>query len=145
MNDHSNDQLLGLRLEEMNVRERLLGEMRRLNLDSREVQKRCRGELGYTPPETKQVLSQLGLIVTSDKLVSPDPLIDSRLQKLKMWRREWALKSGVPAYRVLSNRVVLQVAEFAPLTLARLHEIKGIGDKTVETYGVELLELMRGQ
>ncbi len=40
--------------------------------------------------------------------------------KLKAWRRALATKQGVPAFRIMSDRVLLAIAEKEPKTAARV-------------------------
>ena len=46
---------------------------------------------------------------------------------LKEWRRAQAKKQGVPTFRIMSDRVLLAIAEDQPATLAELLAIPGIG------------------
>ncbi len=61
---------------------------------------------------------------------------------LKDWRKAQAKKQGVPSFRILSDRVLLAVAEEQPATLAELIAIPGIGMKTVEKYGSQIYRIL---
>ena len=61
---------------------------------------------------------------------------------LKEWRRAQAKKLGVPSFRVMSDRVLLAIAEDQPGTLAELLAIPGIGLKTVEKYGAQIYRIL---
>ncbi len=61
---------------------------------------------------------------------------------LKEWRRTQAKKQGVPTFRIMSDRVLLAIAEDQPATLAELLAIPGIGLKTVEKYGAQIYKIL---
>jgi superfamily II DNA helicase RecQ len=62
--------------------------------------------------------------------------------KLKAWRRAMAAKQGVPAFRVMSDRVLLAIAENEPATAAELLAIPGIGIKLVEKYAAQIYRIL---
>jgi DNA topoisomerase-3 len=62
--------------------------------------------------------------------------------KLKAWRRAVAAKQGVPAFRVMSDRVLLAIAENEPATAAELLAIPGIGIKLVEKYAAQIYRIL---
>ena len=62
--------------------------------------------------------------------------------KLKAWRRALATKQGVPAFRIMSDRVLLAIAEKEPATAAELLAIPGIGIKLVEKYGAQIYRIL---
>lgn len=67
------------------------------------------------------------------------PLVQGRYQRLAAWRREASRAAEVPAYVVLTNREVLEVAREAPRTLEGLRSIRGIGRKKVAKHGRAIL------
>jgi DNA topoisomerase-3 len=73
----------------------------------------------------------------------PSPAQTEVAQQLKSWRRDEAQARGVPAFRIFSDRTLLEVAAHLPGTLAELGSIRGIGPKLLERYGDELLALVR--
>jgi DNA topoisomerase-3 len=62
--------------------------------------------------------------------------------KLKAWRRALATKKGVPAFRIMSDRVLLAIAETEPKTAAELLAIPGVGIKLVEKYGAQIYKIL---
>ena len=50
--------------------------------------------------------------------------------------------AGLPAYCILPNATLEALAALRPTSPAALRRVKGIGDKTAETYGAELLALL---
>ena len=61
---------------------------------------------------------------------------------LRLWRKEEAMRLGLPAYTVLQQKALLGVANTLPTTGKELLAIPGIGKKVAERYGVTLLEMV---
>ncbi|MCP4696012.1 MAG: AAA family ATPase [Gammaproteobacteria bacterium] len=64
------------------------------------------------------------------------------LQTLKAWRAEQAADEAVEQYRILHQRVLIQITVVLPATVAVLKTIKGIGRRTAEKYGARLIEMV---
>ncbi|MCB0688297.1 MAG: DNA helicase RecQ [Saprospiraceae bacterium] len=62
------------------------------------------------------------------------------LNDLKKWRREQAAEENVPAYIVLTDRVLKEIATRRPTTLLDLINISGIGDHKLEKYGKAIIK-----
>jgi len=67
-----------------------------------------------------------------------DPLFLS----LRAWRRETANEKGVPAYVILHDSALREIAARKPSTLAELGEISGLGVKKLEAYGEAVLAVV---
>ena len=61
---------------------------------------------------------------------------------LKEWRRRLAKKLGVPAFRIMSDRALMAIAENQPRSAAELLAIPGIGIKTMEKYGAQIYRIL---
>jgi ribonuclease D len=61
---------------------------------------------------------------------------------LVTWRTEAAAKHGVPEYRILSNSSLASLAKERPPTETALLKIKGVGAKTCNVYGKQMLGLI---
>ena len=61
---------------------------------------------------------------------------------LKAWRRALAVKQGVPAFRIMSDKVLLAIADREPKTAAELLAIPGIGIKLVEKYASQIYRIL---
>ena len=61
---------------------------------------------------------------------------------LKRWRNERAGLDGVPPFVILRNELLAEICRRAPHSLSALKEIPGIGEKTVEKYGAEVVALI---
>jgi superfamily II DNA helicase RecQ len=75
---------------------------------------------------------------------SHGPAVEARFERLRTLRLELARQNHWPAYCVLQDATLLEIARLRPRTLRELLEIKGMGPKRAERYGKELLaELSR--
>ena len=64
------------------------------------------------------------------------------LQTLKSWRTKQAEEEGVEQYRIIHQRVLIQIANALADTQAALLQIKGVGKYTVEKYGAQLTAMV---
>jgi ATP-dependent DNA helicase RecQ len=64
-------------------------------------------------------------------------------ERLKAWRRDEARLQGVPAYVILHDRTLAEVAQRRPGALRELAAIGGIGARKLERYGEALVALVR--
>ena len=66
----------------------------------------------------------------------PSGPTDSRIEKaLRAWRLEEARRRGVPAFRILTDKVLREIVITHPTTSDQLLAISGMGMSTVEKYG----------
>lgn len=63
----------------------------------------------------------------------------TRFTALRQVRKEIAESEGIPAYLVLTNEEMAELAQIEDLTLEKMKEIKGIGTKKIEKYGTFFL------
>jgi ATP-dependent DNA helicase RecQ len=63
---------------------------------------------------------------------------------LRRWRAELAREQGVPAYVILHDRTLQEIAARRPATMDELLQVVGIGEAKAARYGAALLELIRG-
>lgn len=61
---------------------------------------------------------------------------------LRQWTREEADRRGLPAYMVLNNKTIAELARKRPTTPAELELIPGLGDRKLAKYGDALLDLI---
>jgi len=64
------------------------------------------------------------------------------LEQLKSWRLEQAREQSVPAYVILHDRTLAEIAALRPRDMDALATISGIGAKKLERYGAALLTLV---
>jgi ATP-dependent DNA helicase RecQ len=77
--------------------------------------------------------------------IDPDmPPRDARLlERLKAWRLEQARAQAVPAYVILHDRTLAEIARRQPRDTLALAGIGGIGAAKLERYGAALLDVVR--
>lgn len=75
----------------------------------------------------------------ADAMDEADPDV---LAELKAWRTDKARDAGLPAYCILPNATLEALAVMRPASSAALRRVKGIGNKTADAYGEELLALL---
>jgi ATP-dependent DNA helicase RecQ len=64
------------------------------------------------------------------------------LDRLKAWRLGEARTQAVPAYVILHDRTLAEIARRRPVDLVALSAISGIGARKLERYGAALVELV---
>ncbi|MFO1465567.1 MAG: DNA helicase RecQ [Steroidobacteraceae bacterium] len=69
-----------------------------------------------------------------------DTAVAAVLARLKTWRLQEAKAQGVPAYVILHDSTLLEIAQRVPRDLGTLSGIAGIGQHKLERYGQALLE-----
>jgi ATP-dependent DNA helicase RecQ len=102
----------------------------------------CLGEaeISREPPHAAPETLLSGTAVQMDGAVDPE-----LFERLKRWRGEQARRQQVPAYVVLHNSHLEEIAARKPQTIHELGSIKGIGLRRAARYGEELLALVRGE
>ena len=63
---------------------------------------------------------------------------------LKQWRTQKSSIQGVPAYMVLHDATIIDIAQKMPITSEDLNEVKGMGDAKIKRYGREILGIVNG-
>jgi hypothetical protein len=63
-------------------------------------------------------------------------------QNLRQWRSEKAKTQGVPHFQIMHQKVLIQIAVRLPDNTRDFKKISGIGDKTIEKYGEDLVNLV---
>jgi superfamily II DNA helicase RecQ len=69
--------------------------------------------------------------------------IYTSLQKaIWLWRRRYAEQSGQPPYMVITNEIILRIAELRPRSTDELGALPGMGPQRLTHYGGALLDLV---
>ncbi|TRZ67716.1 MAG: DNA helicase RecQ [Rhodocyclaceae bacterium] len=72
------------------------------------------------------------------------PPVDAGLfDALRLWRGQTAREQGLPAYVILHDKTLHELAARRPQTLSELLNVGGIGEAKAMRYGVVLLELLK--
>jgi len=72
-------------------------------------------------------------------------LDNTLLDNLKVWRRTAAKAQKVPAYLIMHDKTLKQIAALKPDTDAKLLSVDGIGKAKLDKYGEAIIELVVGQ
>ena len=65
-------------------------------------------------------------------------------QRLKNWRSRMAKEQGLAHFQILHQRVLIQIVVNLPDNRTDLKKIKGVGKKTLEKYGKDILAVVAG-
>ena len=68
---------------------------------------------------------------------------DGVFQALRQWRREVAHEHKVPAYTVLHDSSLREIAQCLPDSLLQLQGVTGVGAAKLERYGAEIIAVVR--
>lgn len=63
-------------------------------------------------------------------------------QALKDWRSQKAKEQGIPHFQILQQQTLIQIVVTLPGNLRDLGKVKGVGKKTLEKYGLDLVNLV---
>ena len=140
------ESLLRSRLQEMESREQILQALNKIHElriwrseGYKSLQAFCIDRLGYDRAEARGLGITLGAILTSQGLQVENPDAQIRVEALREWRKNAARLEGFAAYRIFSNRTLLELASQNPQTLEELRKIKGFGSKRIEAFGAPLV------
>lgn len=106
-------------------------------------------ESSFTKAKKTKSSSKASKVIRRPAEQSADVSPESDLQaaelfeKLRSWRLTEAREKGVPAFRILSDRVLRSIASEKPGTVDELIQIHGLGPKLCEKYGEALLETLK--
>jgi DNA topoisomerase-3 len=66
------------------------------------------------------------------------------VEALRSWRLAEARAQGIPAFRILTDRQLVAIAEASPRAVADLRTVSGFGSKRVQRYGAAIVRIVRG-
>ena len=64
---------------------------------------------------------------------------DSLYKVLKKYRTQKSKERGVPAYFIMSNKVLIRIVDTMPESMDALHSVKGMGSKKISLYGKDII------
>ncbi|MBU0968175.1 MAG: helix-turn-helix domain-containing protein [Proteobacteria bacterium] len=107
-------------------------------------------ESDFSPEQYRRAISAADIDFKADKerktaqveYTAADVAHPELFQTLKNWRAQVAAREGLPHYRVLHQSILIQIAVNLPDNPADLKNVKGIGPRTLEKYGKELVDLV---
>lgn len=71
------------------------------------------------------------------------PYHQELFESLRRLRREWAEQSNLPPYVIFHDETLKSISRSLPVTLTELNDVKGIGKQKLETYGVQVTNLVK--
>jgi ATP-dependent DNA helicase RecQ len=93
-------------------------------------------------PERKKAAAKI-TAVREDKFATLDLAARALWARLRAWRTEVAKKHGIPAYVVFHDATLTELVRLRPQTESELRQLPGIGARKLESYGGDLLEILR--
>jgi ribonuclease D len=66
------------------------------------------------------------------------------VEALRSWRLAEARARGIPAFRILTDRQLVAIAEAQPSGPDELLAVSGLGEKRVQRYGTQIMRIVRG-
>ena len=93
-------------------------------------------------PERKKTTAKT-TAAREDKFATLDPAAHALWARLRAWRTEAAKKHGIPAYVVFHDATLTELVRLRPRTENELRQVPGIGARKLESYGDDLLEILR--
>jgi ATP-dependent DNA helicase RecQ len=64
-------------------------------------------------------------------------------EHLREWRRNVSGKLGLPAFVIMHDTTLDELCRMRPGTLVELRQVRGFGDRKLEMYGQQILEVLR--
>jgi len=109
-------------------------------------------EKGFSPPRYLRSISSAEVAFIPDKRKKSQTPVYSEtdiehpelFRHLKDWRSRMAKKQGLAHFQILHQRVLIQIVVNLPDNRTHLKKIKGVGKKTLEKYGDDILALVAG-
>jgi ATP-dependent DNA helicase RecQ len=103
-----------------------------------------------TVKESREIIlvENVALLATSSKSIKSSGAevegVDQGLYELlRIWRRTTAAEKGVPAYVIFHDATLMQIAALRPSSKQGLRSLSGVGDRRVEQFGDELVEIVQ--
>jgi len=64
-------------------------------------------------------------------------------EEIRLWRKLKAKEQGLPAFRIFGDKTLHSLAEIQPRNFKELQSVYGFGSARTESYGQEILEILR--
>ena len=80
---------------------------------------------------------------SKEKVEYQDDITDRELfEILRQWRKDKAVEKKLPAYMIISQKGLISLTNEQPTTKQKFIGLKGLGKKTFNNYGEEILEII---
>ena len=117
--------------------------VRRIISASRAAADKAGGNAGTDNANGKKEVKESGMDAdTSDIDTEYDEATEKLLKVLKAWRKMKYEELHLPAFMIMHQKVLVQIAEEKPASREELMQINGFGKKQWDKYGEEILEII---
>ena len=117
--------------------------VRRIISASRAAADKDGGNAGTDNANGKKEVQESGMDAdTSDIDTEYDEATEKLLKVLKAWRKMKYEELHLPAFMIMHQKVLVQIAEEKPASREELMQINGFGKKQWDKYGEEILEII---
>ena len=117
--------------------------VRRIISASRAAADKDDGNAGTDKANDKKEVPESGMDAdTSDIDTEYDEATEKLLKVLKAWRKMKYEELHLPAFMIMHQKVLVQIAEEKPASREELMQINGFGKKQWDKYGEEILEII---
>ena len=118
--------------------------VRRIISASRAAADKDGGNAGTDNANGKKEVQESGMDAdTSDIDTEYDEATEKLLKVLKAWRKMKYEELHLPAFMIMHQKVLVQIAEEKPSTKEELMQISGFGKRKWEKYGKEILDIIK--
>ena len=141
---------LAIETDNKETHKNILGALKQLKEESAGKQAAIQScEDGFSPTKYLRALSAAAMDTeqrvrkaTSPTYTETDVGHPELFERLRAWRTQKAEAQGLPAFQILHQKTLVQIAVHLPDTLAALKKLKGIGARLAEKYGPELVGMV---
>ena len=125
-------------LTSLNIIQKTLESFNKRNFDIEHICQ-IRTECHLQDNTTKKKKKSKG--TTTAEAAEPGTINEELKERLQQWRTEQYTANNVPAYIIMHQKTLLQIAATVPHTKAELLSVKGFGPATYEKYGEQILAI----
>lgn len=127
-------------LTSLNIIQKTLESFNERNFDIEHICQ-IRTECHLQDNTSKKKKKSRGTNTTTAEAAEPGTINEELKERLQQWRTEQYTANNVPAYIIMHQKTLLQIAAIVPHTKAELLSVKGFGPATYEKYGEQILAI----
>ena len=108
-----------------------------------DIERLCRVRTQCVLAERKQIAGQRRLRKVESSAEGSGVVNEELRERLQKWRMERFKNDNVPAYTIMHQDTLLQIAALIPVTKEELLSIKGFGETRYKKYGPDIIAICR--